>query len=129
MAYKWCNKISIVDYGQIVESGNIKEIIGNPKTDIAQRLVNSGRALEGSEREIMNKRSLLLKVNRLRCWHNSGFWPFNSFWLKAVNEVSFSLYEGETLGVVGPSGCGKSTLCRALTGLLPTRGGLSLIHI
>ena len=123
MAHKWCNKIAIVDYGQIVESGNIKEIIGNPKTDIAQRLVNSGRILEGSEREIMNKRSLLLKVNRLRCWHNTGFWPFNSFWLKAVNEVTFSLYEGETLGIVGPSGCGKSTLCRALTGLLPTRGG------
>ena len=123
MAYKWCNKIAIVDYGQIVESGNIKEIIGNPKTDIAQRLVNSGRTLEGSEREIMNKRSSLLKVNRLRCWHNTGFWPFNSFWLKAVNEVTFSLYEGETLGIVGPSGCGKSTLCRALTGLLPTRGG------
>ena len=56
MAYKWCNKIAIVDYGQIVESGNIKEIISNPKTDIAQRLVNSGRSLEGSEREIMNKK-------------------------------------------------------------------------
>ena len=123
MAYKWCNKIAIVDHGQIVESGNIKEIIGNPKTDIAQRLVNSGRTLEGSEREIMNKKSSLLKVNRLRCWHNTGFWPFNSFWLKAVNEVTFSLYEGETLGIVGPSGCGKSTLCKALTGLIPTRGG------
>ena len=123
MAYKWCNKIAIVEYGQIVESGNIKEIIGNPKTDIAQRIVNSGRTLEGSERQIMTKRSSLLKVNRLRCWHNTGFWPFNSFWLKAVNEVTFSLYEGETLGIVGPSGCGKSTLCRALTGLLPTRGG------
>ena len=123
MVYKWCNKIAILDYGQIVESGNIKDIVGNPKTDIAQRLVNSGRILEGSEREIMNKSTVLLRVNRLRCWHNLGFWPLNSFWLKAVNEVTFSLHEGETLGIVGPSGCGKSTLCRALTGLLPTRGG------
>ena len=123
MAYKWCNKIAILDGGQIIESGNIKEIVCHPQTYIAQRLVNSGRILEGSEREIIHKRTELLKVNRLRCWHKIGFWPFNSFWLKAVNEVTFSLFQGETLGIVGPSGCGKSTLCRALIGLLPIRGG------
>ncbi|WP_269604330.1 ABC transporter ATP-binding protein [Prochlorococcus marinus] len=123
MAYKWCNKIAILDCGQIVESGNIKEIVGNPKTEIAKKLVNAAKILEGSEREIMKKSDALLRVNRLRCWHDLGFWPFNSFWLKAVNEVTFSLYESETIGIVGPSGCGKSTLCRALAGLLPTRGG------
>ncbi len=123
MAYKWCNKIAILDSGRIVESGNIKEIVANPKTDTAKRLVNSGRILDGFERQRMNNDNALLRVNRLRCWHNLGFWPFNSFWLKAVNEVTLTLYEGETLGIVGPSGCGKSTLCRALTGLLPARGG------
>ncbi len=123
MVYKWCNKIAILDCGHIIESGNIKEVISNPKTDVAQRLINSAKVLEGSERSIISKRTELLQVNRLRCWHNIGFWPFNSFWLKAVNEVTFSLYQGETLGIVGPSGCGKSTLCRALMGLLPIRGG------
>ncbi|MGA1128785.1 MAG: ABC transporter ATP-binding protein [Chthoniobacterales bacterium] len=37
--------------------------------------------------------------------------------------VSFDLHRGEVLGVVGSNGCGKSTLLRALTGLLPLRGG------
>ncbi len=123
MAYKWCNKIAILDCGHIVEFGKIKEIVGNPKTDIARRLVKSAKILEGSGREIINRSAALLMVNRLRCWHDLGFWPFKSFWLKAVNEVTFTLHEGETLGIVGPSGCGKSTLCRALTGLLPIRGG------
>ena len=43
--------------------------------------------------------------------------------LKAVNNVSFDLYEGETLGIVGESGCGKSTLARAVIRMLPVEAG------
>ena len=38
--------------------------------------------------------------------------------LKAVDDVSFSINEGETLGLVGESGCGKTTLLRMIAGLL-----------
>lgn len=44
----------------------------------------------------------------------------------AVNEVSFKLYQGETLGLVGESGCGKSSLARALADLWAFEGGLWL---
>src|SRR5688572_7317823 len=39
--------------------------------------------------------------------------------VKAVEDVSFALHEGETLGLVGESGCGKTTTCLSIVGLLP----------
>lgn len=43
--------------------------------------------------------------------------------VKAVDDVSFELYKGETLGIVGESGCGKSTMGRCLIGLLQKTEG------
>ena len=46
--------------------------------------------------------------------------------LRAVKNVSFDLYQGETLGIVGESGCGKSTLSRAVIRMLPATSGESV---
>ncbi len=48
--------------------------------------------------------------------------------LKAVNNVDFDIYKGETLGLVGESGCGKSTLGKVLMGIYPPTQGKILYH-
>jgi iron complex transport system ATP-binding protein len=45
-----------------------------------------------------------------------------------LHEVSFSVAQGEVLGLIGPNGAGKSTLIRALSGVLPTRAGHVLVE-
>ena len=52
-----------------------------------------------------------------------GFWGKVKRRVHAVEQVSFNLYPGETLGLVGESGCGKSTIGRSLIGLETPRSG------
>ncbi|MHB1588088.1 MAG: ABC transporter ATP-binding protein [Metallibacterium scheffleri] len=67
----------------------------------------------------------LLEVDDLAVhFHVPGSgWKQRKRVLRAVDGVSFSVAERETLGIVGESGCGKSTLARALLRLVPTSGG------
>ncbi|MCI8538027.1 MAG: ABC transporter ATP-binding protein [Oscillospiraceae bacterium] len=62
---------------------------------------------------------MLLEVTDLKKYFKVG----RKAWLKAVDGVSFSIGQGETLGLVGESGCGKSTLGRTIIGLYPPTGG------
>ena len=48
--------------------------------------------------------------------------------VRAVDDVSFSVYEGETLGLVGESGCGKTTLGRSIMRIYEPTAGQILYH-
>jgi len=67
----------------------------------------------------MNDRKKLIQVNKLKKYFNVGA----GLTLKAVDDVSFDIYEGETLGLVGESGCGKSTTGRTMIRLYEATGG------
>ena len=73
----------------------------------------------------VNEKTPLLEVRNLRKLFagKSSFFQKDKSWIKAVDDVSFTLNPKETLGVVGESGCGKSTMGRSVLRLIePTSG-------
>lgn len=72
----------------------------------------------------------ILEVKNLKMYFpvTGGVFLRRTGWVYALDDVSFSLEEGETLGVVGESGCGKTTLGRCIMGLYEPTAGQVLIE-
>lgn len=74
-------------------------------------------------REFKEKAPFLQVIELEKHFTTQGKGLFKKNTVRAVNKVSFEVYEGETLGLVGESGCGKSTTGRTLLRLIePTSG-------
>ncbi|MFP4299613.1 MAG: ABC transporter ATP-binding protein [Spirulinaceae cyanobacterium] len=85
---------------------------------------NFNLEIEPSAEKINNADGLLLRVDKLRVgFPMQGVFGRTKRYFMAVNNISFEVYEGETLGLVGESGCGKSTLARTLLRLTPSLSG------
>jgi peptide/nickel transport system ATP-binding protein len=79
-------------------------------------------------RERLYTQQPILQVKELSTWFpiSSGIFGQSKNIVKAVNQVSFDVYPGETLGLVGESGCGKTTLGRSILRLIePTSGSIN----
>ncbi|WP_422089866.1 ABC transporter ATP-binding protein [Tenacibaculum ovolyticum] len=145
------NKVIVMHKGKVIEQGETNELFLNPKENYTKALINSKPNTEQRfkvlptvanfinnsvntclytnedrkqfHQEIYNKTPLLEIKNLHKNFISNASWFSKSTIVKAVNNVSFKIYEGETLGLVGESGCGKTTLSRTILQLEKATSG------
>ncbi|WP_293303785.1 ABC transporter ATP-binding protein [Pedobacter sp. UBA5917] len=108
--------------------------------DASAHLQSSNQLTEveiSTRREKLYAQQPLLQIKNLCTWYpiNNGLFGKTTDYVKAVDQLNFEVFPGETLGLVGESGCGKTTLGRTILRLIqPTSGqiifnGQDITHI
>jgi peptide/nickel transport system ATP-binding protein len=122
-----CDRVAVMKDGEIVESGTTEEIFENPKHPYTLKLLHALPRLNEKKKPKRAPLILpgtdsskpLLDVRSLKQYFDLG----KGNVLKAVDNISFHIKPGETLGLVGESGSGKSTTGRAVLRLNEPTGG------
>ena len=101
--------------------------LAHPSREFFGRSPRCAAFRRNHEQHVSNKdaQPILLEVKGLKTWFpiRRGILQRTVGHVKAVDDVSFFVRRGETLGLVGESGCGKTTVGRTLLRLIPNSGG------
>ena len=94
----------------------VQDFIKDPSGDFIRESNPQNRVLQHQK---IYQVPPILQVQNLSVYYpnQTNFWGKTTSFVKAVNEVSFEVYPGETLGLIGESGCGKTTIGRTIVGL------------
>lgn len=106
----------------------VKEFLDGQWEDGKQQIINELLVTDEQRKMRLEKlysQEPILKVEHLKTWYplRKGVFGRVYDYVKAVDDVSIEVYEGETLGLVGESGCGKTTLGRSILRLAEPTGG------
>ncbi len=126
-----CDRVVVMRHGEIVEQGATQEVINHPSHPYTKLLINSQPSRRPASQNVpaRNENKPVIEIHDLTVEFRRARASLLSFGarqaqsFRALDQVSFSVYEGETIGIVGESGSGKSTLARSIVGLnMPATG-------
>lgn len=126
---KMADRICVMNKGKIVETGPTEQVFGTPKHSYTKHLL----AAEPKTNYLSTanfKIPPILKGRDIRVWFpiKKGLLRRTVGYVKAVEGLSITISEGQTVGIVGESGCGKTTLGMALLKLERCRGEIIFLE-
>ncbi len=121
---KIANDVAVMQKGKIVETNTMAEIFAAPRHPYTKALIAAEP--KGTPPAIDMASKTILEASDIRVWFpiKRGFFRRTVGFVKAVDSVSVSVREGETVGVVGESGSGKTTLGLAILRLIRCEGAI-----
>ena len=114
----FAQRVAVLNQGNLMEAGPTKQVFDHPTDAYTRALVNSEPSRDIAP--VMPLSPVLLKTEDLSVAYPStqSSWFQKPLPHKVLRKVSFSLKQGQTIGIIGESGSGKTTLGMAVLGLL-----------